>query len=283
MKKTLTIILLAAFGLTMKAQEANTDSTTVLTTTQQEETIDSLKQALHALEARVDKTEEENRDKKIWKNRSKFIHIGYITSQTLTGDMVKMNSKWGVQLTSGRTYYLHKKPILGMIKFGLDFALADISLVQYKDEYNLFPDEEAEEEDEEDDLLADLGSLQLEYGLRLGPSITINPVGDLKVSGYFHFNPSFSMLKMDEEYYYNYTSFFNAGGAIAYKAISVGVEWKWGKGKYDGFNTDFADMDFDGDDYDYEGDISLGDILDEYKLSDKFKTKSFRVYLSFRF
>lgn len=281
MKKTLTIFLLAAFGLTLKAQEANTDSTAVQTTTQQEETIDSLKQALHALEARVDKTEEENRDKKIWKNRSKFIHIGYITNQTLTGDMVKMNSEWGIQLTSGRTYYLHKKPILGMIKFGLDFALADISLVQYKDEYNLFPDEEAEEEDEEDDLLADLGSLQLEYGLRLGPSITINPVGDLKVSGYFHFNPSFSMLKMDEEYYYNYTSFFNAGGAIAYKAISVGVEWKWGKGKYDGFNTDFADMDFDGDDY--EGDISLGDILDEYKLSDKFKTKSFRVYLSFRF
>lgn len=278
MKKTfLGIILLAAFGLNSEArgQEIVADSVNTETVAaQQGETIDSLRQALKALEERVETTEQENLYQKKWKSKAKFLQIGYVTDQTLTGDMIKLNSKFGLSLTNGRTYWLHKKPLLGMIKFGVDLSWSDINFVMYKDEFNFVSEDDAEEEEE--DILADLGSLQLEYGVRVGPSLTINPVGELKVNGYFHFIPSFSMLKLDEEFYYNYASFFTAGGSIGYKSFAVGAEWRWGKAKYDGFNTDFMGMDFDGED-------TIGGILDEMKISDKFKTKAFKVYLNFRF
>lgn len=285
MKKViLGFVLFVAFGANMKVrgQEIVADSVkTETVAAQQGEAIDSLRQALKALEERVETTEQEKLYEKKWKSKAKFLHIGYVTDQTLTGDMVKLNSKFGVSLTTGRTYWLHKKPLWGMIKFGLDLSFSDINFVMYKDEFNFVSEEDVEEEDEEE-FLADLGSLQLEYGVRVGPSLTINPVGELKVNGYFHFVPSFSMLKLDEEFYYNYASFFTAGGSIGYKSFSVGAEWRWAKAKYDGFNADFMEMDFDDEEYD-EDIPSIGEIIDDMKISDKFKTKSFRVYVNFRF
>ena len=70
------------------------------------------------------------------KKRAKYFNIGYITNQTLT-DKVDAEAEWksdfGVSLTFGKTYYLHKKPLLNMIKFGIDATWFELSYAKYSE------------------------------------------------------------------------------------------------------------------------------------------------------
>lgn len=83
-----------------------------------------------------------------------------------------------------------------------------------------------------------------------------------------------------------YVTMFNAGCAIAWKVISLGVEWRWGTAKYNGLTFDesvFEDDSLNGDSFGEE-DPSLGDVMDQMSVPDrKFKTSSVRFYIGFRF
>ena len=118
--------------------------------------------------------------------------------------------------------------------------------------------------------------------MQFGPSLTINPVHHLKVSGYFRVTPSYSLLYMDETIHHHYVTMFNAGCALAWKVISVGVEWRWGTAKYNGLS--FSDLNLDEGAMDETEDPSLDDMMDQLNTSSsKFKTSSLRLYVSFRF
>ena len=95
-----------------------------------------------------------------------------------------LEGSFGVSLTSGRTIYLHKKPIWGKLKFALDLGM-DVNYTKYKDfgeDYNNYY------EDEDSPALLS-GMHQCDLGALLGASATVNPVGDLRVSAYFRFVP----------------------------------------------------------------------------------------------
>ena len=103
------------------------------------------------------------------------------------------------------------------------------------------------------------------------------PIHHLKVSTYFRFQPSASIMLLDDEVYYGFVPFFNFGAAVAWKAISLGVEGRWGGTKYHGVSVDDEN-----DGYDYENeDMDASDFVDTFRQ--RMRTKSFRVYLSFRF
>lgn len=167
-----------------------------------------------------------------------------------------------------------------MLKFGFDFTWIDISCAKYSspegwmEEPSVSVDPEYPEEDEED---IDLGMHQVEVGLHIGPSITLNPVNHLKVSTYFHFIPSGSVAILNDEANASYVSNFAIGGAIAYKAISFGIESRWGKAKYNSFSVDEDAVDTD----DMEEDFDVDNVLVSGK--NRMKTKSLRFYLIFRF
>ena len=103
---------------------------------------------------------------------------------------------------------------------------------------------------------------QCDLGALLGASATVNPVGDLRVSAYFRFVPTYSMLIIDEDISGSYVSFFTYGGEVTWKAIGIGIEGRSGSGKYGSIISD----DESGED-----------------IKEKFSTSSLRVYLSFRF
>ena len=90
--------------------------------------LDSLQQVVNQLTSNVETLEKDNLNQKIWKDRAKYFNIGYV-NQTVTDKTFggKIKSDFGVSLSSGKTYYLHKKPIVGMIKFGLDWTWLDIN------------------------------------------------------------------------------------------------------------------------------------------------------------
>ena len=168
-----------------------------------------------------------------------------------------------------------------MLKFGLDWSWVDLNYSKY----TISESEEPGSGSVGDimDETIDIGNHQLEYGMQVGPSITINPVHELKISLYFRLTPSYSMMYLNDEFYHHYATFCNTGFAVAWKVLSVGCEWRWGKASYDGLGLNLDDLEGDYSDGDFSGDIpSADDVLTD--LQDlKLKTKSFRVYFSFRF
>lgn len=280
MKKLFWLVLSTVIltGQSIFAQEADSE-------VQSSQREDSLLQVVNELSDRVQKTEDAARNERIWKKRAKYFNIGYITNQTLT-DKVDAEAEWksdfGVSLTFGKTYYLHKKPLLNMIKFGIDATWFELSYAKYSEpdvfaeggsytraynDYSSGYDDYYEED-------FDLGIHQIDASMHVGPSVTVNPVGDLKVAAYFHYVPTYSMVVIDDSFGHGYVSNFAFGASVAYKAISVGIEHRWAKkATYNGLSFDEEGMDYDAQDFE--------DVIESDKW--KMKSKSFRVFLSFRY
>jgi len=257
-------------GITASAQEVS------------QQKLDSLNRALDDLSGRIQETEAAENNRAIWKDRSKYFNLSYV-KQTLAPDIDgwevlgggELKSDFGAALVWGKTYYLHRKPLAGMIKFGLDWSWMDFNYAQYKLES--FDSQTGERFSEK--------AHQLEYGMQIGPSVTINPIHHLKVSAYFRVTPSYSLMYYNEDLYHHYATFCNTGFAVAWKVLSIGCEWRWGKANYDGLSIDLDDLEGDYDQSDFEGGIDMPSVDDVLVSLDKMKlkTKSVRVYLSFRF
>lgn len=161
------------------------------------------------------------RQEKIWK-RSKYFYIAYgMTSLDRGNGQPKLNSDFAFSIGRGKTYYLHKKPLLGMIKFGLDWTFFDIAVAQYEEEDGLYTRDDSD-------------IYKGEISMQFGPSITVNPIDFLKVNLYFRYDPTYSMMFNTDgnEFKGNYGSYFNTGLAASYKVISLGYEYRWGSTSY---------------------------------------------------
>lgn len=241
------------------------------------------------LKSHVVQMEKDDQLEKIWK-RKKYIKIGYATPsiERTDGEEMEWETDFAISLQQGKTAYLHAKPLWGIIKFGIDFGFADISYAKVK-----LKDMEHEgstgstgtgnsNTDGFDDIVSDapngslmdmvginLGMHKFEYGLHVGPSISINPWNHIIISAYFHAMPTASGLIQNDTFSYGFGCATSAGISIAYKVISVGVEGRWSKIKYK--QTSFDD----------EEDSDNVSIFDTEKF--KIKESSTRFYIAFRF
>ena len=216
--------------------------------------LDSLQRAVEALSSRVEDTERTELNRAVWKDRAKYFNLGYVrqklADKTYGGEL---ESDFGASLSWGKTYYLHRKPLFGMLKFGLDWSWMDINYA--KSAIEMFDESSSE------DFSSDVH--QAEIGMQFGPSVTVNPVHHLKIGGYFRVTPSYSLLYMDETVHHHYVTFCNAGCTLAWKVVSLGVEWRWGTAKYDGLK--FDESAFDEDDL-TDGDADLFAALERTAL-----------------
>ncbi len=276
MKKFVYSLLACLLPLCLQAQDNNSAK------------VDSLTQVVKELSAKVQDMEDDAHYEAVWSKRKKYFKIGFM-KQTLTHRDIsdlEWKSDFGISLAMGKTFYLHKKPLLGLLKFGLDFTYFDLSYAKYKepeawaaadDYYDYYEDYYDYYYDDEDEDL-DLGCHQVEMGIGIGPSVTINPVSHLKVNAYFHFLPSASLLILNDELSAKFVPNFSLGGAVSYKVISLGVEYRWGKAKYNSFSAEEDEWD-DWDDYDEDYDFD--DVITNSK--NRMKTHSVRFYVAFRF
>lgn len=286
MKSLLCILALAGTSFMNLSAQVQTDSTTHATdpALQEQQRNDSLTQVVQKLEERVNDTQKQQHFDRVWQ-RSKYRNIAFVKQslQEEGGTGEKWNSDFAFALTMGRTYYLHRKPILNMIKLGIDWTYMDLNYANYGkiSEYALeggdnssnIPNPEYPYEEKDEDL--NIGRHQFEYSMHVGPSITINPIDHLKVNAYFRYAPTFSGILIDDDFSCNYASFFVSGASISYKLISFGIEGRWGKAKYNNFSMN----EFTEEDLDVEN-PNLGDMVSKSKR--KFKTNSVRFYISFR-
>lgn len=206
---------------------------------------------------KADKKKSRRAAKGVW-DRKKVRNIAY-SMQTLSPDFGnEINGKFGVALVSGRSIYLHKSPIAGMIKFSIDLG-ADINYAQYlpaEGDYNM------DSSLTEDIGIGISGRHHLDIGMFLGPAVSVNPVSDLMVTAYFRFVPSYSAFLMDVDAYHGFTPFFTYGGEVTWKWIGLGVEGRSGYGSYSSI-------------------MSLFNGGESMKVG--YATQAVRCYVSFRF
>lgn len=280
----LPLVAVLAMACPAYAQVTDTPATEQTSATQ----IDSLRQEVAMLKSENEQRRTDEKTKSIWK-RTKFFDIAFVSSHIKPEDGLEKDSKFGVALNLGNTYFLHRKPLAGMVKIGLDAIWADINYVNYDkgsfsfsnlpsmsdyDDYNDF------DYDEEDFELGSLGWHKLDIGMGVGPSVHVAPftsfsngLEHLRAQLYFHFTPSFSALIVSDDNetkaHYGFSPVFNFGGVISYKMIAIGVEGRWCSAKYK--NLSFDDEDED----------EFGEMVPENNGKTKFKTSSVRAFIRF--
>lgn len=206
----------------------------------------------------------------VWK-RTKSWGIGFVSS-TLHQNGGNLGSEFGFATDLTKTYIVTKKPILGVMKVGIDAKWFDINYVKYKNEVVEYYDDYYD--DEED---FDIGSHNLDIGLGVGPSLLIAPFSktnnalrDIRADVFFHFTPSFSMLTLKEDgetnLYYGFNPAINFGVNIEWKMIGLGFEGRWGFPKYSNLNEMF-------DDYEYD------DYMPARSHSNSMKSSAFRLFI----
>lgn len=213
-------------------------------------------------------------DKGYWKkkkyNRISYNHTLFVPLFVDEPYPVKMS----IGLDSGRNIYLHKKPLAGIIKFGIDvgmdinYTMLDLKIdtSDYEGPSGYLGSAPAEDSEE---MLMIQGGYYATVGLAVGPSVTVNPVDKLRLCGYFHVVPSATCFLQGMGAFVGYSTAMKYGLEVSYGPIGVGVEHISGLESYLNVLQYYA-LKYDG------GDVSsMG--------RPKYFSESLQVYLSFRF
>lgn len=167
---------------------------------------------LVALCAAMTATAQTNGKDPVWQKRATYLNVGLV-QQDLSGDLLDntLTAEQGFGLSWGRTFYLHKRPISRVFKVGLDWTWLDLSAAQYAAETS-----------------GDNGIFQADAAMQIGPSITVNPFGRVKLAGYAHFVPTYSSILVHDQMAYGFVKFYNYGATLSWRLLSVGVEYRKG-------------------------------------------------------
>lgn len=254
MKKTAISLLLAAAATlpALHAQDASTQLPADAPNTEYTSRTDSLQTALDEANSRLGKIELEDKNKRIWKP-GRYSIIGYALQQLGSDFEPVSKSQFAFAMGKGAVYYFPKNALWGCVKAGLDMRWFDMSFAKYKKDKiysegwgNLGGDGEETLEG------LDLGRTTVHIGaFGFGPNVGVAPFSfsgnkhlqPLRFCLYFHYTPTVGLYMMSEdgetELSAGYCNMFDFGGRITYKAINIGIEGKWGNGKFKKF--DFED------------------------------------------
>lgn len=304
--KLFVMTLLLTAGITnIKAQDDNVSSSEVA----------ALRQELEDVRNKMHEDSLNNaqrwRDEKIWGKKSSPMMILY-GSQSLQDENspLKLKSDLAFGFSKRRTYYLHSKPIAGMVKIGLDVTWFETYIARYAkgkgislgnmmgnitsgtydnyDDYFNAADKAALNEEEVGNLSGlmnsiDVGKWQGNFSmLGIGPSVKVVPfyalnksaLDKLKVTAYFHYVPTYTVFLRtgdeDTSASGGYLGQMRYGLNLSFGRIGIGVEHQWGKGK-------LTNYDFDEDDENSENEFDITTKKSTYK------TSSTRFYIGIKF
>ena len=178
----------------------------------------------------------EQPDKDAFWAKKKSLRIGYETHTFQDASAEAFPVRFGAGLTKNRNIWLHKQPIAGMMKFAFDCGL-DVNYTMF--DMNMSTDgytgpqgwlgtSSPGEEYSEDSMPFDFSSVgmhNIAIGYAIGASLTVNPVAQLRVNGYFHFVPSASILLSGSAVNAGFMPYCKYGAELSYGWFGVGVEW----------------------------------------------------------
>ena len=201
-------------------------------------------------------------------------------------------------INNNKIFYLHNKAIANILKFGIDLGI-DLNYINYAKGHNFKQFEfDTSWRPGSDASLIDytqsyLGTHQLDFGINIGPSLTVAPfaftsasINSLKATLYYHLTPSLSTIFFSQNDELKSSWAFNLyqslGLKLSYKALGIGIEQRFGQGKYKALPIAY---------YEYEESMGSQNYSEEgywygtAKEGDKVKYKisEFRVFLSINF
>ena len=250
----------------------------------------------------------------VWKRRTYF-DISFVNAKLSPKEDIKsgvvdavsgqdlllpdFKSKWGLALKWGRSYRLHKPAIAQTLQFNLDYTWIDLNVNSFDaegDGYNLYdsgntilvPGRGGDPDKEYFYTPWNLKKFEANYGMSIGPSISVAPFTSLKAQQlhylqlhlYYHigYEASVVFMKKDEkadvnqsydeahkkmgeksaiDWGHGLTNTF--GVSINWKFIGIGYEHKAATIKYKGTDSEFD------------------------KSKQKFSNTNDRIFLQFRF
>ncbi len=221
----------------------------------------------------------DNHYHRVWGYRSfvNFIYHGTAKMtpdepvQTGVGLAPEYKAKMGFALQVGRNYRLHKRPIANVAQFNLDFTGFDLSLNIYDTESvngsKVYNSAKTFNYDGQDYFYTpwNLEKYEANYGMSIGPSITIAPLTYakgreahfLKLNAFYHvgYSASAMFIKYDENavnkpestsaqsnddncFLWGHGMINSFGGSLSWRNIGIGFEHRTGKLTYQSFSTD---------------------------------------------
>lgn len=206
----------------------------------------------------------------VW-GRNSFFNIGYTYSGTLepqgkipsglaeNDDLKNIESDWGVTLTLGHNYKLHKRPIANVAQFNIDWTFLNLNANHYKakDAAKLY-DSSLKDGNGNYYFPWNLEKYEFNFSWALGPSLTLAPFTYIDVPGlhylkfnvYYHIGYEATLMYLNKDskgkwdqhvlegsnttnemrnsmkmqWGHGLTNTF--GFSMSWKAIGLGLEWR---------------------------------------------------------
>ena len=223
MKKKLIFSITCLIAISAYGQDVNEQNLPMTFNWQEDTTeVTTINDIIRMQQEVTNKKYTESHYRDVW-SRKGYFNISY-NSTTLTPDqsiptgvgssvVPEFKSDWGVSLQLGRSYALHKTPIANMLQFNFDFSYIDLNVNHFKQEGdgNLYDSRSILNYDGKEYYYTpwNLEKYDLNYGMSVGPSISIAPftstnvsaLHHIKLNAFFHVGYHVSLLYMtnDEE------------------------------------------------------------------------------------
>lgn len=295
MKRKFTLLLSCLFSIVAFAQTEEDGKTVNIDWKEDSTEITTVNDIIKVQQQLTTRSDQEKHFASVWGRRGYF-NFSYNSTKlspkntitTNVGNVPDFKTDWGASIQYGRSYRLHKKPIANVALFNIDYTGIDLNVNHFKAEGNgtgLYNSDKGT--DEYYDFPWKMEKYEANYGMSLGPSLTLAPFNlvnskglhYLKFNVFFHVGYHISVLyspnddkadinttgddhdKMKDNLKLEWghgmmTSF---GFNVSWKAIGIGYELRNGNLKYKPANT---------------GDFG--------KDENKFKSTTSRIYLQIR-
>lgn len=152
--------------------------------------------------------------------RKNFFNAGFSYIDMELPGLESLNPYYGVNFSIGRTFFFNNNQDDYILYWGLDVVWLDVNYNNYRLKFvsKTITDE--------------FEYHQVEVGVQVGPSLSVNFSDDVKLSVYVRYAPSISMLYADDVDCYGFGSFYVAGASIFYKRVGLSIDYRYGDSKY---------------------------------------------------
>lgn len=292
MKRRIIFILTCLLSTAVFAQVENDDNKVVIDWTEDSTDITTIQDIIKVQQQVTNRNVTEQHFADVWGRRGYFNFSYNTTKLSPKGDypngldnrlVGELKSNWGASIQYGRSYRLHKKPIGNVALFNIDYTGIDLNVNHFEAigngtyKYNSSI-KHTEKEDGKDseyyDLPWNMEKYEVNYGMTLGPSLTLAPFNLLSGNGlhyikfnvFYHIGYNISMIyspndkKLDEnqsgedfqamesnlKMAWGHGMMQSFGFNISWKAIGIGFEHRSSTIKYKAMNTkDFGKNEYE--------------------------------------
>lgn len=290
MKRKLILILTCLLSTAVFAQVENDDNKVVIDWSEDSTDITTIQDIIKVQQQVTNRNVTEQHFADVWGRRGYF-NFSYNTTKLSpkgnypngldNGPVGELKSNWGASIQYGRSYRLHKKPISNVALFNIDYTGIDLNVNHFEAigngtyKYNSSIKQPKNADGiEYYNLPWNMEKYEVNYGMTLGPSLTLAPFNLLSGNGlhyikfnvFYHIGYNISMIyspndkKLDEnqsgedfqamesnlKMAWGHGMMQSFGFNISWKAIGIGFEHRSSTIKYKAMNTkDFGKNEYE--------------------------------------